>query len=121
MAVTTTPLSNPIGSAIVTDTDADETGENNVRGAGSTIYQVDIDNSGNGAASYLKIYNNASPVVGTTAPDIVIMAPASGRRVWTDTTGTALGTALSFACVTTGGTAGTTGPTSAVTVRILCT
>lgn len=121
MAVTSTPLSNPIGAAIIYDSDSDGTGENDVRGGATTVYQVDVDNSANAAASYTKLYNSASPTIGTTAPDFVLMTPASVRRVHTlGLEGVAFGTGLSFATVTAGGTAGTTNPTSNVLVRILC-
>jgi len=122
MAVTTTPLSNPIGAAIVTDLDSDATGENNVRGAGSTVFQVDVDNTANVAPSYTKLYNAAAPVIGTSVPDFVLMTEAAKRTVHTlGLAGTLFGTALSFATVTVGGTAGIVSPTSDVPVRILCT
>lgn len=122
MSVTTTPLSSPFTNAIVLDTDADGTAENNVRGGASTVYMISVDNSLNaGGASYLKLYNDAAPTVGTTAPTLVIPVAASGTGVWVNLSGFAFATALSLACVTDGGgTAGTTSPASNVTVRILC-
>jgi hypothetical protein len=122
VSVTTTPLSSPLGNAIVIDTDADGTSENNVRGGASTVYVVEVDNSLNAATSYLKFYDNAAPTVGTTAPTLVIPATLGETERWTNLAGYAFATALSFACVTDGGgTAGTTSPASNVTVRILCT
>lgn len=120
MAVTTTPLSNPVASALVIDTDADATSENDVRSGASTVYLVDIDNASNSAVTYIKFYNAASPTVGTTAPDMILIAAASTRVVYSIPQGHSFGTALSFAGLTTGGTAGTTSPTSNVTVRIVC-
>lgn len=120
MAVTTTPLSSPFTNAIVFDADANEVAENNVRGGASTVFMLRIDNSANAAASYVKLYNDAAPTVGTTAPDLIIPVAANASVEWVSLTGFAFATALSFACVTTGGTGGTTGPTSDVGVRILC-
>lgn len=120
MAVTTTPLSNPVGANIVVDTDSNGTSENDVRGGACTVYQVDVDNTANAAVTYTKLYNSASPTVGTTAPDVIVMTPASVRKVFTlDMSGVSFSTGLSFCSTTAGGTAGSTGPTSDVIVRIL--
>src|SRR3990167_9218993 len=118
-AVTSSPQSNPIASRLIVDADSDETAENNVTGTTGSMFLIDVDNTANGAASFLKIYDAASPTVGTTAPDWIFKIPASVRRVIGCTEGLAFGTALSFATVTAGGTAGVTGPTSDVIVRIL--
>lgn len=120
MAVTTTPLSNAVAANMVVDTDADATGENDVRSGAATIYLVDVDNSNNSAVTYVKFYNALAPTIGTTAPDVILRVPASARRVWSfGLEGTNFPTAISFAAVTAAGTAGTTSPTSDVTVRIL--
>jgi len=120
MAVTVTPTSSPLAAGIVVDTDSDATGENDVRSGATTVYIVDVDNSDNAAATYTKLYNSASPTIGTTAPDVILMTPASVRRAHVlGLQGVAFSTGLSFASVTAGGTAGTTSPTSNVTVRIL--
>lgn len=122
MALTTTPLNNPIGAAIVTQTVCNATPNDDVRAGASTVYQVDIDNTANGAATFVKFYDNAAPSVGTTAPDYIFRVPASVRKVFTlDLSGIAFATALSFAAVTAGGTAGTSNPSSNCAVRILCT
>lgn len=89
----------------------------------SSVSMIDIDNSANGAATYVKFYNVAagSVVVGTTAPDLVIMVPASTRISMSFFSGLTFGTALSACAVTTGGTAGTTAPTNAVVVQVAFT
>lgn len=121
MALTTTPITNPIAAAIVIQSVISATGNMDVRAGASTVYQVDIDNSLNAAATFVKLYDAAAPTIGTTAPDFVFKVPAGARRVITlGLEGTAL-TNLSIAGVTTGGTAGTTNPASACIVRILCT
>lgn len=120
MAVTTTPLSNPVGANIVLDTDSDATGENDVRSGATTIFIVDVDNTLVGAVTYTKLYNALAPTIGTTAPDVILRTPASVRRVFVlGLEGVNFPTGLSFASVTAAGTAGTTSPTADVTVRIL--
>lgn len=120
MAVTTTPLSNPIGANIVTDTNSNGTSENDVRSGATTVYIVDIDNSANAAVTYTKLYDSASPTVGTTAPDFILRTTGSTRKSYVlDMSGIPFAVGLSFCSVTAGGTAGTSNPSSAVTVRIL--
>ena len=89
-------------------------------GVSGTLWNLDIDNSANGAASYVRIWDNPSPTNGTTDPDIVIMIPASVRRTIEFVEGFEF-TNLSFAAVTTGGTAGTTDPTSDVIAEVMVT
>lgn len=121
MAVTTTPLSSPIATKLVVDTDSDATSESDVLVGSGTVYMVEVDNTGNGAVSYLKLYDAAAPTIGTTVPDFVLKVPASASRTFVlGAPGTGIAfTNLSFCAVTTGGTAGTTSPTNNVTVRIM--
>lgn len=122
MTVSTTPLNSPLGAAIIVDTDVTATAVNNVRGAPSTVYVIEGDNTLNGSESFIKIYNLAAPIVGTDPPYISIPLPANGTGKWNNLAGKALSVALSYACVTNGGgTAGTSSPSSDVTLRILCT
>jgi hypothetical protein len=110
---------SPVGSKLIVETSAGATPNNNVTGASGTLYMVDVDNSGNPAdPAYLKIYNAAAPVVGTTAPDLILEVGLNKRRTFVIPEGWAF-TALSFACVTAGGTAGTTAPTNPVAVRMV--
>jgi hypothetical protein len=95
-----------------------------VKASSAKVYSVTIDNTLNASASYVKLWNLASGSVtlGTTAPDSVIFVPGSALVTETYFVGAAQGktfaTALSAACVTTGGTAGTTPPSSNVIVSI---
>ena len=77
MAVTVTPLSNPLATKLVKDTDSDATGENDVLSGSGTVYLIKVDNTGNGSAVYTKIYDAAAPTIGTTAPDFILKTPAS--------------------------------------------
>ena len=123
MAVTIAPLGGLTGILkIIRDADLDETAETNVADGAFTLHSIVADNAANGAASYLKAYNNAAPTVGTTAPDLVLLVPASKKRVYTFLGGAAMfTTACSLAAVTTAGTAGVTGPTSAMLVSVVGT
>ena len=69
---------------VIRDTDADGTSENDVTATSATLYAVQINNSPNASASsYLKLYNNAAPTVGTTAPDMILMAAGGNPLVRT--------------------------------------
>lgn len=116
MAVSIASTGLASGTKIVTDTQADGTVEKNVTGTTATVYLIVIDNTANAAIEYLKLYNNSLPTVGTTLPDMVLMVTASVVRSYYFPSGIAFDTSLSYACVTTGGTAGTTNPVSAVKV-----
>ena len=89
------------------------------KGSSTVLYELELDNTANGAASYLKLYNTASPTIGSTAPDAIIMVPASVSRSIVIPSGLTFGTALAYAAVTAGGTAGTTSPASAFIVRMV--
>jgi len=121
MALSTTPQPAPLAAILVDQTSATATADDNATGSSGSWYLVDIDNTANGAATYVKIYDDAAPSVGTTEPNWVFMAPASTRVVYSVSTAVAFATALSFCAVTTPGRGGTTSPTSAVPVRIMAT
>lgn len=116
MANTNNPLI--ANSVLFTATDLAEVAVA-VKASSAVIYQIEVDNTANAAASYLKIYNTGTVTVGTTVPDLVLMVPASVSRAVAIPLGLTFGTAVSVACTTAGGTAGATGPTSDVLVRIV--
>ena len=120
MATTQITLGYPSGTKIFQETDLEGTAIAVASGA-ATVYQVEVDNALNTVASFVKLWNAASGsvTVGTTAPDWCLMVPASVKRSLSMVDGVAFGTALTAACVTTAGTAGTTNPTSSVIVKIV--
>ena len=123
MAVTITPLGGLTGVfKVILDTDADDTVEANVCDGATTIYTVTIDNTANAAVTYLKFWDLAlseSITLGTTVPDMILFASASATTTYVFKDGNAFfTTALSYAAVTAGGTAGVTAPTSNVLVTI---
>jgi hypothetical protein len=116
MAISNLPVLT--GAALVVDTDAAATAVN-VKAGSTVLYEIELDNSANAAASYLKLYNATAPTIGTTVPDFIVFAPAATRISLVLPAGLTFGTGLSYACVTAGGTAGTTPPTSDVIARIV--
>lgn len=120
MAITQVPAASPAGLFIFTDTVIGAAADA-IKASSALLNFITVDNSANGgAASYVKLYNLAagSVVIGTTVPDEVIYVPAGSKIEHIFYTGSLLGktfgTALSAACLTTGGTAGATPPVSAV-------
>lgn len=121
MAVTVVDIATPAGLKKFKDTDMGGT-KVAVDATSGKIHSIVIDNTANaGEATYLKLWDAASGdvTVGTTAPDWVFKVPASTKVTITFQAELAYGTALTAACVTTAGTAGTTNPTSDVVIEIL--
>lgn len=126
MPITRQPLSLAGALKIIRDADCDATPEVNINDGAATIYAVEIDNTVTGnALAYVKLYNVAIAVgtgavtVGTTTPDAVLMAPSSTRRVWVFRNAMVFSAGLTIAGVTTGGTGGTTNPTTDVRVSVV--
>ena len=119
MTISVLDLAPPSGAKAFIDTDLDGT-KQGVKASAGTIYAVTIDNSANAAASFLKMWDLASGdvTVGTTAPDWIIKIAASIKKTYVFPEGIAFATGLTAACVTAGGTAGTSNPSSDVDVRI---
>lgn len=124
MAITQINVASPANEILFTDT-AIGNAVDAIKASSAKVYWLQIDNSANGgAASYVKLYNLASGsvTVGTTAPDEVIYVPAGAVITQLYNTGAnpgkTFGTALSAACVTTGGTAGSSSPASSVILTV---
>ena len=124
MDIPTVNVSSPAVEGVYTDTALGNSADG-IKASSAKRYAVTADNSANGgAASYVKLYNLASGAVavGTTVPDEVIYVPAGAvvnRTYWTGAApGVTFGTALSMACLTAGGTAGVTSPSSSVVVSV---
>lgn len=123
MAISQVNVSSPAGETIFQDS-AMGASADGIKSSSAKVYSVTIDNSANAAPSYVKLYNLASGsvTVGTTAPDEIIYVPSNAVVTQVYFTGAAqgktFGTGLSAACVTTGGTAGSTPPSSSVIVSV---
>ncbi len=109
---------SPVGSNLIKETSAGATANNDVTGTSGTIYMIEVDNAANSSSSFMKIYDDAAPTIGTTVPDHVFRVPANQVRQIVCPGGMDFSN-LSFAVVTAGGTMGTTSPASAVVVAIV--
>lgn len=111
----------PVGTKLIVQTSATDTPDNDVTGAAGSVYQIDVDNEANADnPAFLKLYDSAAPTVGTTAPDFIFKVPVNQKRSLVIPDGWDF-TNLSLACVISGGTAGTTAPTSPVVVKLVTT
>jgi len=91
-----------------------------VKASAGTVYYLSVDNTLNGSPVYLKIYDTgAAVVVGTTVPDDVIKIPSSIKLPIPIPGGKAYSAGIQVACVTAGGTAGITAPTSSVIAQVV--
>ena len=123
MAIASVNVASPANEVVYSSSSMQSTVEG-IKASSAKVYSVIVDNSLNGAPTYVKLYNLASGsvVVGTTVPDEVIYVPASVIVTHVMYTGAAagktFGTALSAAAVTTGGTAGVSNPSSATVVTV---
>lgn len=104
---------------VIHETDLESTAIRDLTGGvAAALKAIDLDNSGVAAVSYFKGYDNGSPIVGTTDPDLIIMIQASVRRTIIFIEGFDFDV-FSMACVTTAGTAGVTNPTASVVVDVV--
>lgn len=114
-----TPQATPLATKLAEATDANGTACNDVFGGAGSLLMVEIDNSVNvGEAVYLKLYDDAGPTVGTTAPSWVLKADGGAFAAYAIPSGASF-TNLSFAVVTSPGTAGVANPAAQVDVRIV--
>lgn len=120
MTIHSKTVAQPFTTSRSSDTSVTNSAQQAKSGAG-TLVLVDIDNTNNGAITYVKMWDATSITVGTTSPDWIFMVPPSIRRVFSIPKGLTFGTGLGYAAVTTGGTAGTTNPSSAVALRLAFT
>lgn len=118
MAISRTPVVSNLGSFVVIDTDVDENPQINTTSATGTLRMLQIDNTGNAQVMYVKFWDSAvSITVGTDAPHYIFRADASSRHTLVFPEGLTFGNGFTHACVDSPGTAGNTGPGSAVTIR----
>lgn len=106
--------------SLVRDTDADATGEMDMNVGAAVLWLLSVDNSANAAQKvYFKLWDATAPTVGTTAPDMVIPCPGGSTVTMAIPEGLSFATGISCACVTAGGTGGTTNPTNDVVTALV--
>ena len=121
MATTNLSIEQVSGAKVFQDTDLGATAVA-VKASSGSIYAIEIDNTANAAeAEYVKLWDTAqgSVTVGTTAPTMIIPIAAAAKKTVVIPGGLAFGTAITVACVTTAGTAGTTNPTADLICRVV--
>ena len=118
-------ISNPtaLASKLVFDPSSDagndSDGDNVTAATSGSIYMVQIDNSKNSSAVYLKIADASSAVPGTTTPNFVFFAPASKIATYNLPSGHDYSAGVSIWCTAGAAKTDTTNPTKSVTVRIM--
>ncbi len=117
--VTLTNQSNPIGTKVVKIQAPNNTADANFTGAAGTLHLLQIDNTANSSSMYFKLVDDSSATVGTTSPDFVFRVRASTKSTFVFPTGLVFSTGFTAYCVSTGGTAGTSSPGSAVVVHAI--
>ena len=90
-----------------------------VSAASTVLYEFELDNTANAAATYLRIYNTGSVTVGTTVPTWIVMVPASTKITMVLPAGVTFGTAVTLSAGTSATLATTTAPSSAFALKIV--
>ena len=117
MAFTVTPQASPLGVNLVESslTTALET----VSSGATTFYYIDIDNTSNASDVHLKMFDGTSGDLESGVPEMALKCAASRREVASFPAGITFAIGLTIAMTDGAGFGVTTGPTNAVTVRIL--
>ena len=114
--LTSTGQASPLATKIFKIATANNTANANFTGSTGTLFMIQIDNTANSSASFVKLVDATSATVGTTAPSLCFMVPASQQRSFLMPKGIAFSAGFTLFCTTSAGTAGTTSPSSAVNV-----
>ena len=115
-------LPTNLAATVTEDVDVDNSVTEAVTGS-TSIFAVYLDNTAGSADAYLRIWDATAIAVtnGTIDPTFIFYAPGNSARMYSIPAGLALATALTYCGSSTGGTAGTTGPTNTLVARILTT
>ena len=99
MAVTKSLVSAPLGTKLfidaTTDTNSDAA-EDNVSGGATNVKYIEIDNTGNGSATYVKLQNGTNATPSSSVPDHVFYAAGSSKVSYVIETGIVFNTGLSY-------------------------
>mgnify|MGYP003111127096 FL=1 len=112
-------VASPFSVRGVEVTELGNTGLSDFLSGSTTVYTLDLDNSANGAITYFKLYDNASPTYGTTDPVVMIEVKASTRQVWSVAQGLNLTNGLSMMACTVDGAASGSSPSSAFNLSLV--
>lgn len=89
-----------------------------VKSSSAVIYEMELDNTANAAATFTRFYNATSQTVGTTVPDMILMTPASTKITLLFPNGVTFGTGLGCSSGTSATLATTTAPSSNFVLKI---
>lgn len=121
MSVQTLETSGKFDSVYV-QADVDEVGTAALIPAPLTVYAILVDNNQTGTptAVYLKLYDSAAPVFGTTQPTEIFLIPASVAVVipFNLPNGKKYRSGFSVACSKTAGAPNTAAPDTTVTIKV---
>jgi len=90
-----------------------------VKASSGVIYELELDNTANAAATYLRLYNATSATLGSTQYDGLVYVPASTKITVVITSGVTYGTGICYAATTSATLATTTAPTSAFAIKMV--
>lgn len=108
-----------VGDVVYSIADANTTADDDLSGSSTaTVYGIEIASSATNT-SFLKLWDNNNPTVGTTAPDLILPIAANTSQTLL-IGGGILFSNLSAACVDAGGVgSGASSPAGTVTVEIV--
>ena len=89
-----------------------------IMGGATTGYPRDLDNQV-AATTWFRIYNNTSPTLGTTQPDVLIQVAANTHSIWTIAQGLTLTAALTVNASDADGAGGVTLGGAGIDVKIV--
>jgi hypothetical protein len=119
-------ISNPtaLATKLVFDSAADGSndadGDNVTSATGGNLYMIQIDNTENKAAVYLKLVDASSATPGSTTPNFVFYTPGARTATYSMPPGHAYSSGVSIWCTTTLSNSGSqSDPANAVEVRIM--
>jgi len=105
--------------SIINNTSSNATAHTDLSNGPAVVKSVVINNVANAAQNeHFKLYNSASPTVGTTAPECILFATAGQQIEYIFSNGVSFSSYVSSACTQQGGTAGVTNPTNPVNTYI---
>jgi hypothetical protein len=120
MAVTKRDAITELGGILVTDYDADQDEEANVTGNTSgVIYLIDIDNTANTTAVYVKINDHASTGGPGTTPIWTFMGESGKRTSYVFEAGLVYSAGVTVWCTTGASVADNTDPAQPVILRLV--
>jgi|2_EtaG_2_1085320.scaffolds.fasta_scaffold47195_2 hypothetical protein len=120
MAVTKATVPDRLADTLIIDTSADNTAEDNVFDGSVALYTVQIDNTNNPTAVYVKAANATSIIPASNNPDYMFYAAGNQKLSYVIYAGMTLSSGFSFWGTTTQANAtAQTSPDPAPTVKLL--